>query len=65
MEDLAQAPWRTSSYSRPQGEECVEVTPLKEPSAVAVRDSKRRAGGAHIVSRDVWRAFIAHVKLNA
>ena len=64
MEHLAQASWRTSSHSHPQGEQCVEVAPLKDPDAVAVRDSKRRDGGAHVVSRDTWRAFITHVKLN-
>jgi hypothetical protein len=65
MEDLAQAPWRTSSHSRPQGEQCVEVAPLKKPTSVAVRDSKHRDGGAHVVSRDAWQAFITHIKLNA
>lgn len=64
MEDLAQAPWRTSSHSHPQGEQCVEVAPLKESQAVAIRDSKRLNGGVHVVSYDAWRVFIRHIKVN-
>lgn len=65
MDDLAQAPWRTSSHSHPQGEQCVEVAPLDDSKAVAIRDSKRRSGGVHVVSHGTWRAFIEQIKLSS
>lgn len=65
MEDLSQAAWRASSHSRPQGEQCVEVAPLEESETVAIRDSKRRDRGTHVVSHHAWRAFIRGIKLSA
>jgi len=32
------------------------------PDMVAVRDSKRPEGGAHVVGRAVFAAFLAHAK---
>lgn len=54
------AAWRTSSYST-SGNQCVEVAPLPG-GEVAVRDSKNRGAGAHVVSGAAWEAFIAAVK---
>lgn len=60
MIDLAGANWRTSSYSKAQGTECVEVAGNLR-GVVAIRDSKHRETGTHIVSTHVWRSFIAAV----
>jgi Domain of unknown function (DUF397) len=54
------AVWRTSSYST-SGNQCVEVAPLPG-GEVAVRDSKNRDGGIHVVSRKTWAAFTAAIK---
>jgi len=54
------AAWRTSSYST-SGNQCVEVAPLPG-GHVAVRDSKNRDGGIHLVSRRAWIAFTAAIK---
>ncbi|MFJ8757209.1 DUF397 domain-containing protein [Streptomyces cyaneofuscatus] len=54
--DLAEAAWRTSSYSGGQGE-CVEVAP-NLPHLVPVRDSKRPAGPVVTFGHDAWQTFI-------
>lgn len=57
---LADASWRKSSRSGPNGGQCVEVAHLH--GAVGVRDSKDPAGGHLLVSADTWGAFAALVR---
>lgn len=60
MADLSQAVWRKARRSQNNGG-CVEVAP-NLPQVVAVRDSKRPEGGAHVVERAVFAVFLADVK---
>ncbi|MGR6971282.1 DUF397 domain-containing protein [Streptomyces cynarae] len=58
--DLSAATWRKSSYSNPDGGECVEVAdnlPL-----VPVRDSKDPARGTLVFEAPAWARFIDEVK---
>ena len=59
MTDLSHARWRKARRSQHNGG-CVEVANLGE--VVAVRDSKRPEGGAHVVGRDAFAAFLGDVK---
>jgi hypothetical protein len=59
MTDLSHAVWRKARRSQHNGG-CVEVAAFDE--VVAVRDSKRPEGGAHVVSRAAFAAFLADVK---
>lgn len=52
---LANATWRTSSYSGGNNE-CVAVATT--PMAVPVRDSKRPAGPILAFGRAAWAAFL-------
>jgi Domain of unknown function (DUF397) len=61
MTDLSQAAWRKASRSGPSNGGCVEVA-ANLPEIIAVRDSKRPEGGAHVVERAVFAAFLADVK---
>lgn len=49
--------WRTSSYSGPNGGQCVEVAP--GPVRVLVRDTKDRPRGVLAVSGVAWTDFLA------
>lgn len=60
MIDLSRATWRKARRSAHNGG-CVEVA-ANLPAVVAVRDSKRPEGGAHVVERAVFAAFLADVK---
>ena len=60
MTDLSRANWRKARRSQYNGG-CVEVA-TNLPGVIAVRDSKRPEGGAHVVSRDAFVAFLADVK---
>jgi hypothetical protein len=40
---------------------CVEVA-SNLPGVIAVRDSKRPEGGAHVVARDAFAAFLADAR---
>ncbi|WP_406041134.1 DUF397 domain-containing protein [Micromonospora sp. NBC_00898] len=60
-QQLADAPWRTSTRS--QTSNCVEVAPLRTgPAAVALRDSKDRGGPVLLFNRAGWLGFIAGAK---
>ena len=58
MEDLGRD-WRTSSFSG-NGGECVEVSQADD--AVAVRDTKDRAGAVLRFTPDAWRSFADQLK---
>jgi hypothetical protein len=58
--DLSQASWYKASLSAQNGG-CVEVA-ANLPGITAVRDSKRPEGGAHVVDRTVFAAFLGDVQ---
>ncbi len=60
MTDLSQAAWRKASMSSQNGG-CVEVA-ANLPGVTALRDSKRPDGGAHVVRRPAFAAFLADLK---
>jgi hypothetical protein len=60
MTDLSQAIWRKARRSAHNGG-CVEIAANLDGVA-AVRDSKRPEGGAHVVARAAFAAFLADVK---
>ncbi|MGR3934501.1 DUF397 domain-containing protein [Streptomyces sp. BRA346] len=59
--DLSAARWRKSSYSNPDGGNCVEVAD-GHPGLVPVRDSKNPDHPALIFGAHAWAAFIADLK---
>ena len=61
MTDLSRADWRKASSSAPTNGGCVEIA-ANLPGVVAVRDSKRPDGGAHVVRPAVFAALLADVK---
>jgi hypothetical protein len=61
MIDLSRAIWRKARRSNGGNGGCVEIA-SNLPQAVAVRDSKRPDGGAHVVERAVFTAFLEDVK---
>jgi hypothetical protein len=60
MIDLSRAAWRKASRSSTNGG-CVEIA-ANFPDVVAVRDSKRPEGGAHVVSRAAFAAFLTDAR---
>jgi hypothetical protein len=60
MINLSRAIWRKASSSTTNGG-CVEIAG-NLPGIVAVRDSKHPEGGAHVVSRTAFAAFLADVR---
>jgi hypothetical protein len=60
MTDLSHAVWRKARRSQHNGG-CVEVAANLD-EVVAVRDSKRPEGGAHVVGRAEFAAFLADAK---
>jgi Domain of unknown function (DUF397) len=56
--------WVKSSYSGPDGGNCVEWSPssVAVASVVPVRDSKNADGPRLAFAPDAWSAFIAEVK---
>ena len=61
MTDLSQAALRKASRSNAANGGCVEIAANFE-DVVAVRDSKRPEGGAHVVGRAAFAAFLADAK---
>ena len=61
MIDLSRATWRKATLSSQNGG-CVEVA-SNLPDIVAVRDSRRPEGGAHVVGRATFAAFLADAKI--
>lgn len=60
MTDLSQAAWRKARLSQYNGG-CVEVA-ANLPGVIAVRDSKRPEGGAHVVGRAAFAVFLADAR---
>jgi hypothetical protein len=59
--DLSAATWRKSSYSNPDGGNCVEIAPNLS-SVVPVRDSKAPSRGTLLFGPAAWTRFIDEVK---
>jgi hypothetical protein len=60
MTDLSRAIWRKATRSSQNGG-CVEIA-ANLPRVVAIRDSKRPEGGAHVVPRARFAEFLAEAK---
>ncbi|MDT0450942.1 DUF397 domain-containing protein [Streptomyces hesseae] len=54
--DLSAAAWRKSSYSNPDGGNCLEIAD-NIPGAVPVRDSKDPGGPVLVFTPTAWAAF--------
>jgi len=61
MIDLSQAQWRKATRSNGANTGCVEVA-ANLPGVVAVRDSTSPGLGAHLVTREVFAAFLGDLK---
>ncbi|MGC0331088.1 hypothetical protein RKD23_004078 [Streptomyces sp. SAI-170] len=59
--DLSGVTWRKSSYSNPDGGECVEVS-ADLPTLVPVRDSKDTTRSPLLFAAGTWSAFVDGVK---
>ncbi|GGK67616.1 DUF397 domain-containing protein [Streptomyces flaveus] len=59
--DLSPAVWRKSSFSNPDGADCVEVAD-NLPGLVPVRDSKNTRGPALLFPANAWAPFITALK---
>ncbi|MFJ4873696.1 DUF397 domain-containing protein [Streptomyces sp. NPDC088745] len=59
--DLSNAVWRKSSYTNPDGGNCVEIAE-GFPGVMPVRDSKRPQGPALVLPIGQWATFVAAVK---
>lgn len=57
LNDLTDAPWRTSTFSSGHGGACVEVAKIAD--LAAVRDSKNRNGGVLVFPAADWTAFLS------
>ena len=60
MTDLSQAIWRKARRSAHNGG-CVELA-ANLPEVIAIRDSKRPEGGAHVIGRGAFAEFLADLK---
>ncbi|XRQ06192.1 DUF397 domain-containing protein [Actinomadura welshii] len=58
--DLTKAAWRKSSYTGPNGGDCVELASVSD--TVAVRDSKDPDGPKLVVSRRAFAALLSGLK---
>lgn len=55
--------WRKSSYSQPNGGECIEVA--EGYARVPVRDSKDPQGPVLAFDADAWSSFVGMIKGSA
>jgi Domain of unknown function (DUF397) len=60
MINLSRAAWRKASLSSQNGG-CVEIA-ANLPGVIAIRDSKRPDGGAHVVGRAAFAAFLTDAR---
>ena len=58
--DINAAQWRKSSYSNPDGPQCVEVADL--PGETAVRDTQNRALGQLAYPAAEWTGLLGILK---
>ena len=56
---MSALPWRKSSYSSGQGDNCVEVA---SAGVIMVRDTTDRSGVLLSVPCAAWRAFLGDVR---
>jgi uncharacterized protein DUF397 len=61
MTNLSHAAWRKASSSNANNGGCVEVA-VNLPGIIAVRDSKRPEGGAHLVDRAAFASFLVDAR---
>jgi hypothetical protein len=61
MTNLSHAVWRKASSSGATNGGCVEVA-ANLPEVIAVRDSKRPEGGAHVVGRRAFASFLGDAR---
>ncbi|MEU9503865.1 DUF397 domain-containing protein [Streptomyces sp. NPDC048196] len=59
--DLSTVTWRKSSYSNPDGGQCIEIAD-DIPTLVPVRDSKAPHGPALVFPAAAWASFVDAVK---
>ncbi|MDQ0959632.1 hypothetical protein QFZ66_003510 [Streptomyces sp. B4I13] len=59
--DLSNVTWRKSSYSNPDGGQCLEVAD-HIPAVVPVRDSKTPERGAVLFGLGAWASFLDALK---
>ncbi|MER6525220.1 DUF397 domain-containing protein [Streptomyces sp. NPDC001508] len=60
---LAQVRWVKSSYSGPEGGNCLEWAPSKIASGtVPVRDSKAPEVGVLVLSPSAWSSFVSYAQ---
>ena len=67
--DPSKLTWRKSTWSTPDGDDCVELAAVPaaatNAATVAVRDSKDPAGPNLAFSRAAWSAFARKIKAGA
>ncbi|MEV6671800.1 DUF397 domain-containing protein [Streptomyces sp. NPDC051162] len=56
-----EATWRKSSYSGPNGGECLEIAD-NIPNAIPIRDSKHPDGPALFFPPTAWTSFLTSIK---
>ncbi|MFJ6634386.1 DUF397 domain-containing protein [Streptomyces sp. NPDC091376] len=59
--DINAATWRKSTYSGPDGADCLEVADA-HPGVVPVRDSKNPGGPKLVFRAAAWSVFVEDVK---
>ncbi|AZQ35221.1 DUF397 domain-containing protein [Streptomyces cyaneochromogenes] len=62
--DLNGVTWRKSSYSNPDGGQCLEVADNLPTPLIPVRDSKNPQGPALILPATAWASFVTAVRRN-
>ncbi|QKG23077.1 DUF397 domain-containing protein [Actinomadura verrucosospora] len=60
MVNMSEAAWRKSSYTGPNGGDCVELASV--PGTVAVRDSKDPDGPKLVFGRRAFTSFLTSIK---